>query len=334
MTQPSPELLIDAVWAYLKTAAIQAGIRLAVFSHIAEGATDSATLAARTGAAERGIASLCNYLTILGFLTKSDDTYALTPSSAAFLDRKSPYYMGQVEEFLAAPEFQDLVLADPVAYVRNGGSVGLANVAPNNPAWVTFARAMVPFSGPVAAGLAEMLAAAPVRPRRVLDIAAGHGMYGISILKAVPEASVVAVDWPAVLEVARENATHLGVIDRLEFRPGSAFEVDLGSGYDLVLLANFLHHFDEPTNTAFLRRVRAALAPDGQAIAAEFVPNPDRVSPAPLPAMFSFVMLSTTPKGDAYTAAEFERMFKAAGFAGITVTPAGPSPQSFVIAKT
>lgn len=332
MQDVSPGLLIDCIWGYKRTAAIQAAIRLDVFSQIAAGATNAARIASESGAAERGIRILCDYLTVLGLLTKADGRYGLTPSSALFLDRKSPAYMGRVEEFLAAPEMQAFFLADPVAYVRNGGAPGLANIAPENPLWVTFARAMVPFSGPVAAGLAQKLAAAPDRPRRVLDIAAGHGMFGIELLRAIPEAEVVAIDWPAVLEVARENAERFGVSDRLELRHGSAFDVNLGSDNDLVLLANFLHHFDEPTNTAFLKKVRAALRAGGQAIAVEFVPNPDRVSPD-LPAFFSFEMLGSTPAGDAYTGSEFERMFKNAGFAEIEISPAPPSPENFVVAR-
>jgi ubiquinone/menaquinone biosynthesis C-methylase UbiE len=190
----------------------------------------------------------------------------------------------------------------------------------------------VPFTGPIAAGLAEKLAAGPDRPRRIVDVAASHGMFGIELLRALPEARVVAVDWPAVLDVARENAARLGVGDRLEFRHGSAFDVDFGKDNDLVLLANFLHHFDEPTNTAFLKKVHASLRKGGQAIAVEFVPNSDRVSPD-LAAFFSFEMLGSTPAGEAFTAAEFERMFGNAGFAEVEITPAPPSPEHFVAAR-
>ena len=66
---------------------------------------------------------------------------------------------------------------------------------------------------------------------------------------------MVALDWEAVLDVASENAERAGVSDRLTRLPGDAFDVDFGEGFDLVLLANFLHHFDVATCTAFLRKV-------------------------------------------------------------------------------
>ncbi len=79
-----------------------------------------------------------------------------------------------------------------------------------------------------------------------------------------------------------------------------------------------------------LAKARASLTPSGKAVAVEFVPNEDRVGP-PLPASFSFVMLGSTRNGDAYTASEFDAMARDAGFRGARVTPAGPTPQSFVL---
>src|SRR4030095_134446 len=121
---------------------------------------------------------------------------------------------------------------------------------------------------------------------RILDIAAGHGLYGLAFAKQNPQVEVTAVDWPNVLEVAIENAKASDVLSQYHVNPGSAFDVDYGSGYDLVLLTNFLHHFDVTTCEGLLRKVHAALAPDGSAVTLEFVPNDDRVTP-PQAAAFS-----------------------------------------------
>src|SRR5215510_211867 len=114
---------------------------------------------------------------------------------------------------------------------------------------------------------------------RVLDIAAGHGLYGLAFSKQNPQAEITAVDWPNVLEVAKENAQGAGVADRYHTNPGSDFDVDYGTGYDLVLLTNILHHFDKATCETLLRKVHAALADGGRAATLEFVPNDDRVTP-------------------------------------------------------
>ena len=188
--------------------------------------------------------------------------------------------MVDVAAFLASPAVIGRYIEDPASFVRNGGSVGLASVAPEDESWVTFAKAMVPFMAPVAQGVALAVAAFPRRPRRVLDIAAGHGMFGITIARQSPDARLVALDWPNVLAVARENAAKAGIGERFDTIAGSAFDVDWGRDYDVALLPNFLHHFDRPTNESLLRRAREALAPGGRVLVVEMVPNDDRVKPA------------------------------------------------------
>jgi 2-polyprenyl-3-methyl-5-hydroxy-6-metoxy-1,4-benzoquinol methylase len=147
-----------------------------------------------------------------------------------------------------------------------------------------------------------------------------------------PNATVVAVDWPHVLEVAKENAARAGVSARYQTLPGSAFEVDFGSGYDIVLITNFLHHFDQPTCETLLRKFGAALKPGGRAVTLEFVPNEDRVSP-PTAAAFSMMMLGTTESGDAYTFSEYDRMFRNAGFSRSELHPLPPTPGQVILSQ-
>jgi len=153
---------------------------------------------------------------------------------------------------------------------------------------------MAPMMAPMAAPLGSIVLNGAKGAVSVLDIAAGHGLFGIEVAKQNPEARIVAVDWAAVLEVARANARRAGVQDRYETRAGSAFEVEYGGPYDVALLTNFLHHFDPPTCVRLLKKVRAALKRGGRVAALEFVPNEDRVSP-PMSASFSLTMLATTP---------------------------------------
>jgi len=75
-----------------------------------------------------------------------------------------------------------------------------------------------------------------VAPMTILDFDAGYGRVARHLKNVVPNAKVVALDWAQVLEVAKENAQKSGVADRFKTLPGSAFEVEYGSDYDLVLL--------------------------------------------------------------------------------------------------
>jgi SAM-dependent methyltransferase len=326
----APDRFIDNVFAYQRTAAVKAAVELDLFSAIGDGADSVETLAAKVDASSRGVRILCDYLTVQELLIKDGQRYRLTPSSSVFLDKRSPACMSSVIDFLAAPEMMQLYLEDPAAFVRNGGSIGLANLAPDHPLWVKFARAMVPFMAPVAQGIATEVARWPSPPRKVLDVAAGHGVFGIAIGEAVPGARIVALDWRPVLEVALENARLEGLETRYDTIAGSAFDVEWGTDYDVVLIPNFLHHFDREGCVSILERARRALAPGGAVLVVEMVPNDDRVSP-PFPAMFAFVMLASTPKGDAWTARELQEMGRAAGFADSTVQPLPPSPQTMIV---
>jgi 2-polyprenyl-3-methyl-5-hydroxy-6-metoxy-1,4-benzoquinol methylase len=328
---PLPTLFFETVNAYQRTAALQAAIELDVFTAIGEGNRSPAQLAARCGVAERGVRILCDYLTVIGFLTKQDGCYSLTPDSAAFCDRRSRAYLGGVLDFLLMPDithhFQNLAHA-----VRKGGTADAnqGTMAPEHPMWVKFAHTMGPMMGMTAQLVAQHLALPAGRRCKVLDIAAGHGLYGIALAQNNPGVELVALDWPNVLEVARENAQRAGLGPRFGTIAGSAFDAPLGSGYDLVLLANFLHHFDPPTCETLLRRVRDALAPDGRVVTVEFVPNEDRVSPPPT-AGFAIIMLASTLSGDAYTFRELDQMLRNAGFAHNTLHALAPSTQSVIV---
>ena len=331
MQQPNPALLFQTINAYQRTEALKAAIELEVFTAIGEGKTTAAEIAGRCGAAERGIRILCDFLTIMGFLTKAETTYSLTADSAMFLDKKSPAYMGGATEFMLSPMLT-AGYKDFTAAVRKGGVAASeeGTIAPDHPIWVDFARAMASLMALPAELMARLVDPEAKQKLKILDIAAGHGFFGIAFARHNPNVEVVAVDWANVLEVAKENATKAGVADRYSTIPGSAFDVAYGDGYDLVLLTNFLHHFDPPTCEKLLGKVHAALKPGGRAVTLEFIPNEDRISP-PESASFAVMMLGSTPAGDAYTFPELEKMMTAAGFGKSEFHQLPPSIQQVVI---
>jgi ubiquinone/menaquinone biosynthesis C-methylase UbiE len=218
--------------------------------------------------------------------------------------------------------------------VRKGGIAVSeeGTIAPDNPIWVDFAHAMAPLMALPAELMARLADPEAGQKLKLLDIAAGHGLFGIAFAKNNPNVEVVALDWANVLQVAKENAAKAGVADRYSTLPGSAFDVAFGEGYDIVLLTNFLHHFDPPTNETLLRKVHAALKPGGRAVTLEFVPNEDRITP-PESASFAVMMLGSTPSGDAYTFPELEKMMTAAGFGKSEFHQLPPSIQQVVISQ-
>lgn len=330
----NPGLVFETLLAYQRTAALRAGIEINLFGALGDGPGGAADLAGRCDASERGVRILCDYLTTIGLIEKEGDTYRHSPTSAIFLDPRSPASMASILGMLGHPDilrpWEQLT-----EIVRSGRTVlpGEGTVEPENPIWIEFAKSMVPMVAPAIGPLAAAVAAHRPGSIRVLDIAAGHGMFGIEVARQNPAARIVALDWESVLAVAKENARAAGVLDRMEFLPGSAFDVEFGGPYDAVLLTNFLHHFDRATCVTLLQKVRASLAPGGIAATLEFVPNDDRVSP-PMAAQFSMMMLGTTISGDAYTLGDLERMHVAAGFARLAPETIPVGAQTIVIAKT
>jgi len=313
--QPNPELVFNLINSYQQTAALRGAVEIGLFEALGKGLSSVREIASYCKGTERGVRILCDYLTVLGLITKQKDKYSHTPTSAAFLDPQSPACIAKTIDLLNDPQVMGMY--DHLAGIVREGYDSMPHggtVEPENPIWVEFAHSMVPMMAPMAAPLGEVVLSGDMSVKRVLDIAAGHGLFGIEVAKRCPEAELVALDWEQVLEVARSNAEQAGVGSRFTPLAGSAFEVDFGEPYDIILLTNFLHHFDVEANEALLRKCYAALKPGGRVAALEFVPNDDRVTPT-IPASFALIMLATTPSGDAYTFAEYEQMFLRSGFA-------------------
>ncbi|MBS1833079.1 MAG: class I SAM-dependent methyltransferase [Acidobacteria bacterium] len=328
----SPIRIFDTLRGMQQAEALKAALELGVFTAIAKGSNTVKALAGACRASERGIRILADYLTIDGFLTKTaDGVYGLSPDAATFLVAGAPAYLGNAVPFLMH-ETQRRAMETLAEAVRKGGTAleGQGSVSDSHPAWVDFAKGMMPMMMPAAQKIADLVANSG--SLKVLDIAAGHGLFGIMIAQRNPAAQIYALDWPKVLEVAQQHAAQFGVeAGRYHLVSGNAFEIEYGSDYDVVLLTNFLHHFDHATNVDLLRKVHKALKPGGKAVILEFVPNDDRVTP-PEAAGFALTMLAATPSGDAYTFRELDAMCREAGFQPAAVHDAPPSPEKIVIA--
>jgi hypothetical protein len=219
---PSPDKLFETLTAYQHTAALKAAIELDMFTAIGIGQNTVASLASRIHGSERAVRIICDCLVVIGFLTKNDNRYSLTADSAIFLDKKSQAYLGSAANFLASPimveGFKDLATV-----VKSGRPLrDQPFSAVEHSIWVEFARSMAPLMYVPSRATAKLLCSE--MKMKVLDVAAGHGLFGIAVAQRNPEAMIVALDFPSVLTVASENATRAGVSDRYTLLPGDALE--------------------------------------------------------------------------------------------------------------
>ncbi|HTB15773.1 MAG TPA: class I SAM-dependent methyltransferase [Bryobacteraceae bacterium] len=325
----NPGIIFETMTAYQRSAALKAAVDLDLFTQIAKGNLTADALAAATSASKRGVRILCDFLVIIGLLSKEGDQYSLGLEARVFLNRESPAYFGSATRFILDPKLM-APFASLTEIVKNGRTTlpEEGTVSYDNPIWVEFAEAMGPMQFMASQEIAGMVAGAGAQ--NVLDIAAGHGLFGIAIAQRNPEAKVTALDWANVLAVAEQNAKKMGVADRVTMLPGDAFALEFGGPYDLVLVTNFFHHFDKPTCEGLMEKIYAVLKPGGRCATLDFVPNDDRVTP-PAAASFAMMMLGSTASGDAYTMAEYETMFGKAGFASSEMTRLEKSPGALIV---
>ncbi|MEZ6122108.1 MAG: methyltransferase dimerization domain-containing protein, partial [Planctomycetaceae bacterium] len=220
--EPNPAVIFETLNAYQRTGALKAAIELRLFSALHAGAMDADSLAAAVEGVPRGVRILCDSLVVLGLLAKSDEQYSLTPTSAMFLDEHSPRYLGSTAKFVASNETMNL-FQNVADCVRKGGTLlpdGGSTKVDYEP-WVEFARTMGPMMKPAANFIAGLVAERfASRPLRVLDVAASHGLFGLAIADLLPQASIVAQDFYAVLAVTRNNVHNCGMLDRWDFLSG------------------------------------------------------------------------------------------------------------------
>jgi len=336
--ESAPETLPHNIFGILqslqRTAALTTAIQLGLFTALSDSGSSTADIAAHCNASVRGVRVLCDYLCVLGLLQKRLGRYWQTEEAALYLDRRSPHFIGDaaIQMYAGGPfveGFQHLTQA-----VRTGGTAlsSAGSLAPEHPCWVQFALARAPIGAANGKRLATLLDSASYGAIRVLDIACGHGHHGIAIAKSNPRAEIFAQDWPAVLDVAVGNAREAGVSERYHTIPGDVFSVSFGERYDMVLITNFLPDFGPAECEHLLTKIRRALTNDGRAVALQWIPDDDRLSPPTAPSL-ALSLLAETPGGDVYTYQELVEMFRRAGFTRIELRELGPSLQRVVIAQ-
>jgi ubiquinone/menaquinone biosynthesis C-methylase UbiE len=105
---------------------------------------------------------------------------------------------------------------------------------------------------------------------RALDVGTGPGIFPISIVKALPEIRFTCIDLsPAMVSVARENASEFGLAGLIDFQVGSAYQLPCpDKSLDLVTCINTLHHLQDPV--AFFNEVDRVLKEGAHFVIVDF----------------------------------------------------------------
>jgi len=325
--QVTPERLMELSFAYAPPLIINAGVSNKVFDSLEDGAKTVDQISEETGASQRGLRSIMNALIGLGLLKKDRQRrYSLTPESAAFLVSNKPGTLaGFFETMLPQLVSKWLPLTD---IVHKGRPVRAVNQEAEGIEFFSqLVENIIPMSYAGAQKLAAHLKVAKANGEiRILDLAAGSGIWGIALAQKAPRVRVVAVDWAGMIPTTKRITEKFGARDRFDFVEGDLLEANFGSGYDIATLGHILHSEGEDRSRELLRKAFGALKSGGTIAIAEWLVNDDRTKPLPS-LMFAVQMLVNTEKGDTFSFNEIKNWLEEAGFKKVRKLNApGPSP--------
>jgi precorrin-6B methylase 2 len=319
----TPQRISQLAWGYAAPLILEAAIRNDVFDTLEASPMSVEELSAVTGASTRGLTAIVNALCGLELLDKDQHgRYLLTPESATFLVRGKPAFMGGLILHTSEQLIPKWLSLNEV--VRTGRPATAVNQEQDGSEFFEqFVSDIFPMSYPSAQALA---AALHLDQGRVLDLAAGSGVWGIALAQSSPGVRVSAVDWPTVLPVTEKTAVRFGLEDRFTFIPGDLLSADFGFGYDVATLGHILHSEGEARSRKLLEKTWDALAPGGTIAIAEFLVNQDRKGPVN-GLFFAVNMLVNTDEGSTYSFEEISDWLLDAGFVNphLLEVP-GPSP--------
>jgi 3-hydroxy-5-methyl-1-naphthoate 3-O-methyltransferase len=320
----TPERIMQFAWGYVPPLVLEAAVRHRVFDVLDGGPKTIAQVQKETGASERGLTAVMNALVGMDFLAKDKQgLFSLTPESSAFLVSTKPSFQGGLlrhgsEQLI--PKW--LHLNKIVETGRPEAAVNLEEAGGDF--FQRFVVDIFPLSYPAAQTLSRHLSADAVV--RVLDLAAGSGVWSIALAQGSEKATVTVVDWPEVIPITRKTVAKFGLAERYSYIAGDLLQADFGSGHTVATLGHILHSEGRDRSRELLKKTFQALAPGGTIAVAEFLVNADRTGP--LNGLFFAVnMLVNTDSGDTYSFEEISSWLREAGFTNArTLDAPGPSP--------
>ena len=325
--QITPERLMQFGFAYAPPLIIAAAVSNQVFDSLESGSKTVDQISKETGASARGLRMLMNALVGLELLKKDrHQKYSLTPESAAFLVSNKPgalagFFRLNVTQLVS----KWLQLGD---VVRTGRPAQAVNQEGEGTEFFSgLVENIIPMSYATAQTLADHLKLAKAKNEvRVLDLAAGSGIWGIVLAQASARVRVTAVDWAGMIPTTKRITQKFSVGARFKFIEGDLLEADFGSGYDIATLGHILHSEGEERSRQLLKKTFRALKSGGTIAIAEWLVNDERTQPLP-PLMFAVQMLVNTEKGDTFSFNEIKSWLEEAGFKKVRKLEApGPSP--------
>lgn len=255
-----PDPVFDSFTALVAARALTTAVMLGVFDALHEQPATAAELAVRLGLDRLGTETLLTALTTLGYVEADGAVLRNTPVSEEQLVRSSPHSIATFVGGQGDLHWQTLALLpdavrDGRAYAIHEGRRG------ERERWEAYIRGLYEIFRPEQDSNAALV---PVEdPRRLVDVAGGHGGFSMAMCRRHPRLQATVVDLPPSAAVGRRIVEEEGYADRVSFCEGDVFEVGLGEVADVIAVFNLIHHLAEERDRELCVMARASLRPGG-----------------------------------------------------------------------
>jgi len=294
---------------------LDASLEYDFFTLIDKGFQSAEDVARHAGTDPRATRIVLDSLPALGLIEKRDGKYFLMPMAEVFLVKGKSSYVG---------DFRHVALAlwDGMAHLKESLKTGKPrsrmDTGSELQVWEKLVLGIIVIAEPAAKALCDVLKIGSGRQGiKVLDIAGGSSIFGMTILARDPSAQVTQLDWPNVNAVAKKLNEERGLEGKIRFIDGEHHSASIESEhYDLVLASNFCRFESPAGNQQLFRKAYAALKPAGVFVVNDFVPNEERTEPT-FALRFSVYTLTHTPEGECWTLSQYADWLKKAGFSAV-----------------
>jgi len=303
-----PTPLADTAVALFLARAIMAATSLGIFEALAAGPLVPAEVAARCGADPRAIAKLLFALAGSDYVRVRGERYELAPVARRWMLTSSRYSLRDA----TLHRYLDLRLMEHMEeYLRTGRPTDYHETM-SEEQWDLYQRGQRSHALLAAREIAWRVPA-PRGARTMLDIGGAHGHYAVALCRRHRGLRATILDLPSAVAHAAPLLARENMGQRVVHTVGDARTADLGSGrYDLVLIANLLHHFDDATNSGLMGRVTRALRPGGQVAVVELISAASPRAAGQIGALAGLYFAVTSASG-AWSYAEIAGWQRAAG---------------------
>ncbi len=318
-------------YGFIASKALFAALELDLFSRLLEPKTIDA-VARESGIPARRVKTLLATLTALGLTVRDDDRFHNSPASERYLTRGSPAYFGEYyrlqidRQLYPALEHLDAGLAgDPSNLVSDMEGLMRDPVEAE-----VFSAAQHAASLGPAIQLAKMIDLHG--SRTLLDVAGGSGAFSISLCRRYPQLAATIIDFPNVIQVARQFIATAGLSERIQLVGGNALDTSWPDNRDVVLVSYLLSAVKEDDIPTLLASAYRSLRPGGLLIVHDFMLDDDEQGPA-LAAQWFLLNLAFQPDAGSFSAATLSVLLVEQGFVSVSSQILIPQITKIIVAS-